>query len=516
MSNGLTRGKVAKNILLVLVLFILVLTISPQNVLAEETRRVNASEILENITRGVPVEINNNSIIIGDLDVSVIRDDLDPIKIDGIKKWIVKSPISIEDSTIQGKVNFNPIYFNENVVFKNVTFEDEADFWYASFNKTAEFSKSTFKDKADFKNATFNKYAAFDFVTFDDATFCNALFVEKANFHNSNFNDFAYFFNATFNNSAGFQWATFNDAVIFKHATFNCYATFMDATFNKAYFDFAKFNETANFINTEFNDEANFQNALFNDTAYFILARFKDRAYFTNASFENKVNFSEADIFLTMKIRWSQLEGKLVYDGYFYQSLIRNFETLGQSEDANDAYYKYKVEKRKHINIKSLRGLGRRPLEFLFLDLSCGYGVKPLNPLGWAVFFIGVFAIFYWIIEVEGRWKRLHEHVKDKWKGSAEFLYGLIKGKENKKLGSDSSLKDKLKRFWEFFKDRGKRTLKFLFLSVSIFTTLGKWTNWKPAEGHETWFHFFVIIEVFLGWIIMVLFIISLTMTWIR
>jgi len=512
MSNCLTRGRVAKNLLLVLVFFILILTISPQNALAEENNQVNASEILLNISRGELVKYTNY-VIIGDLDVRKIWKDLKIVEKEDIKWRVVESQIRIRDSTIQGGVNFNPIYFNNTIEFNNVTFEGRASFSYAVFTKQPDFQKSTFKEEADFghanfsegasfnsvkfndaefTDATFNNYANFGSATFDDdATFRNAIFVKEANFCNCAFNEFTNFFNATFNNLARFQWATFNGPVSFKNATFN---------------------DTANFPDVKFNDEAHFHNARFNDTTEFGFAKFKDRAYFTNASFENNADFSEADIFLTMKIRWSQLEGKLVYNDYFYQSLIRNFETLGLSNDTNDAYYKYKVEKRRHMPIFGLR----RPLEFIFLDLSCGYGVKPLNPLGWAVFFIGVFAIFYWLIEVEGRWKRLHEHVKDKWKGSAEFLCGLIKGKENKKSRSDSSLKDRLKGLWVFLKDRCGRSLKFLFLSVSIFTTLGLLNNWKPAEKYKNCFRIGAIVEVFLGWLIMVLFIISLTMTWIR
>ena len=493
MSYGLMRGKVAKIILLVLVLFILILTTSSQNVLAEETRRVNASEILVNISRGEPVEVTNR-VIIGDLDVSEIRDNLTEIEIEGKERRIVESPIKIRHSIIQGDVNFNPIYFNNTVKFINVTFNGRASFIYAVFNKQPDFQESTFKEEADFwhatfnkgafferakiksasfNNASFNKSAFFDFTTFDGlTTFRNAIFVEEAKFYASNFNDLTTFRNATFNNLAFFQLATFNGVVIFKNATFNGYANFIRATFNKAEadFEFAKFMQTVNFYHTEFNSEAHFQNARFNDTTYFSLAKFKDRAYFTDASFNDTVDFSEADIFLTMKINWSQLEGKLVYNGYFYQVLIRNFETLGQSEDANDAYYKYKVEKRKHMPIFGLR----RPLEFIFLDLSCGYGVKPLRPIEWAGIIIGLFSIFYWRIE----------------------------DKENKKSKSDSSLKD--------------RILKFVFLSVSIFTTLGYWNKWKPAKNHETKFRIGAIIEALLGWIIMTLFVISLTMTWIR
>ena len=415
-------------------------------------------------------------IIIGDLDISDWRKDLEEIEVTGIPRKVVESPIEIRYSTIHGNVNFNPTYFNNTVVFDNVIFEDSVSFFYAVFDKTTVFQDSTFKDKADFgeatfnegahfsrvkfndarfRNATFNNYTSFDFATFDGrTTFCNAIFVKEADFYGCTFSEFTYFFNATFNNLARFQWATFNGAVSFRGATFN---------------------GTANFCRASFNGEVHAQSANFNDIAYFVLAKFKDRVYFTDASFKDNVDFSDADIFLTMKIRWSQLDGRLTYNDYFYQSLIRNFETLGQSEDANDAYYEYRVVKRKHL--KSPLDSIRRLLEFIFLDIFCGYGVKPLRAIRWAIIFIGLFSVFYW----------------------------LIGDKRNNESKSDSSLKGRWERFWEF-----------VFLSVSIFTTLGYWNKWKPAKNHETKFRIGVITEGFLGWLIMVLFIISLTMTWIR
>ncbi|MBE0516661.1 MAG: hypothetical protein IBX41_04620, partial [Methanophagales archaeon] len=178
-------------------------------------------------------------------------------------------------------------------------------------------------------------------------------------------------------------------------------------------------------------------------------------------------------------------------------------------------YYAYHVEKRKHAQSTFDRFI-RRPLEWFFLDTWCGYGVKPLNPILWAIGFIGSFAFLYWWIEVEGRWKSLRASVKNGVKRLEKFVYRLIKCKENEKSATDSSLMRGQKRLSGSLKDRLKRVLEFVFLSVSIFTTHGKWNDWEPAEKNKPWFSFFAIIEVLLGWILMTLFIISLTLTWIR
>ena len=149
-----------------------------------------------------------------------------------------------------------------------------------------------------------------------------------------------------------FDGAEFTDVAQFKRTTFNGPAGFSDASFNIVYFDFANFTGTANFSNTDFNGEASFAETRFYDTANFSLAKFKERSYFLRAYFNKTVDFTGTYILL-MNVEWSQLEGKLVYDSYFYQSLIRNFEVLGQPKDANAAYYRYKVEKRNRIDTKS-------------------------------------------------------------------------------------------------------------------------------------------------------------------
>jgi len=578
MSNCLTRGKVAKNILLVLVLFILILTILPQNVLAEETRRVNASDILEKIEKGVLVA-EEDCIIMGDLDLGKIRANLSSITVNRRKLSKVDKPVSIKNSIIKGNVNFNDCYFSNSIGFDGTTFTGTANFEKTVFNRSADFEKAnfsfdanfmitTFNKLADFRNVNFTGRAQFDYATFnwlawfskahfydeanlddvkfyDEVEFNNVFFKSVAAFRWSEFYDKLQFNNATFNEDAQFDKAKFNDKVEFrdhtkfnetasfrdatftmladfedaqfskkadftdtefngdakfKSATFNGYVNFTDVTFNKAYFEGAKFNKTIDFSNTDFNDEAHFSNATFNDTIKFNLAKFKDRSFFLNTSFKDDVDFTGTYIQL-MNIEWSQLKGKLVYDDYFYQSLIRNFETLGLFGDADDAYYEYRKIKQSQKEWEDYT-----KYTDAFSEYICGYGVKPLIPIIWAVIIIGGFSVVYWCIEVEGRWGRLGASIKDRGKRLWRVVFlGKWNSGKNKKLKSDSPLKDRLSRL-----------LKFVFLSVSIFTTLGKWTNWKPAEKNEKWFHFFAIIEVFLGWIIMVLFVISLTMTWIR
>ena len=72
-------------------------------------------------------------------------------------------------------------------------------------------------------------------------------------------------------------------------------------------------------------------------------------------------------------------------------------------------------------------------------------------------------------------------------------------------------------------KDRRKSDNGFsgcFFLSVCIFTTLGKWNSkwcdWEANKESQYSFRRAAIAEVFLGWIIMTLFVISLTVTYTK
>ena len=454
MSYRLTRRTRAKTILVALALIVLVITLLPQNVAASETREViNASEILGKISRGEPVEYVDY-IIIGDLDVSDLRKDLEEIEVKGIPKRVVESEISIRNSKIEGTVNFNPIYFNNTVEFENVIFESGVSFFYANFDKRTNFHKSTFKSSADFGHATFNDIAYFDGIDFSaDVDFRNVTFNNAARFGFSNvygdytvfdntfFNKSTHFTrftvtgytqctNVTFNDSVDFRWASFGRTVLFREARFNGPADFLWVTFDgPVSFDNVVFKAPVNFVLATFSDTASFQNARFNDTADFSLAKFREESFFQVDSFEKEVDFTGTYILL-MHVEWSELEGKLVYDEYFYQSLIRNFESLGSVDESNEAYYAYHVEKRKRIQSPS-----KRLLEYLFLDRSCGYGVKPWRALISGGVVIIFFTVFYWAIKEKSAW----------------------------------------------FED--KRFRDSLFVSCCIFTSLGKWSskwfNWE-------------------------------------
>ena len=100
-----------------------------------------------------------------------------------------------------------------------------------------------------------------------------------------------------------------------------------------------------------------------------------------------KINLNESD-YQSIKISWNSLKNDvLIFDGATYIRLIKNFKEIERFDDADDAYYEYREQKRKTEG-----GLW----DYLIWVIS-GYGVKPLRPIGIGLAIIMVFPLIYWL-----------------------------------------------------------------------------------------------------------------------
>ncbi|HJH26952.1 MAG TPA: hypothetical protein C5S37_09345 [Methanophagales archaeon] len=408
--------------------------------------------------------------------------------------------------------DFNFVHFNGVVHFYGTCFYNDAQFTGTVFNNKTWFHSTVFNgftsfncdfmNHTYFQNATFNGIVIFnkDFhavANFADVKFNDRVefkdyfkFNENALFCDATFTGLADFENARFMKDADFSNAEFNDEAKFKKVTFNGNASFMDAIFTKAYFDFAKFNKSANFINTNFNDKAKFKGVTFNGYASFTDATFT-KAYFEGATF-TKIDFRYVD-FEIIEINWSQLKGKLIYSGRLYQALIKNFKALEQFEDADDAYYEYRKIKQSQKEWGDYT-----KYTDAFSKCICGYGVKPHRAPLFGILIILLFSLGY-------------------------YQTGAIKQTCSKVFPKPKN------RFWKLVDEIMKQFLKnhkryknALYFSASTFLALSH-GDWYPTakflkigKVEICRFRTTAIIETFLGWIILVLFVISLTMTWIR
>lgn len=141
----------------------------------EPKKTVPASEVLVMIRSSQPVAYDHVTVT-GNLNLS---------------KLIVRAPIRINDSVIDGIVNFSGTVLNSSADFRFSKFNGPVDFWGARLNSPVYFYRSTFNDDVYFVFAAFNI---------------------PADFYGTTFNSPAHFFGTTFNSSANFVGSTFNSA----------------------------------------------------------------------------------------------------------------------------------------------------------------------------------------------------------------------------------------------------------------------------------------------------------------
>jgi hypothetical protein len=411
-----------------------------------ELNEVNSSDIMANLTSGLPVKYNH-VIVKGDLDIDELnlstipikrREELKTLGEMGLSNDVklITSPITIYNSTIEGfvnfdnaffsgkirfiktdfnkSVNFKGSYFNETADFEDSQFFEDIDLSYSNFAKDARFKRSKFNKLADFRwsilggtefkeisfresqfngdayfwGSIFNNTAVFSGSNFEKvAYFREVIFRSNAHFIQSNFND-AYFMNSTFNKAADFKKSQFNGRASFWKSLFNGNASFWSSTFNKSV-DFKELNfiGPSNFRGSSFIDSVDFSGSHFLGDASFSESLFNNEAYLMGTTFENDLNLTLAK-YKALYIRWSNINS-LDYDDSAYLSLIDNFKRLGFFMDANNCYYRYRIDRRQDLPTHY------RPIDWILMAFY-GYGTKPEYPLAWAVFIIFISGYFFY------------------------------------------------------------------------------------------------------------------------
>lgn len=226
-------------------------------------KTINASEIETAIKSGKDVSYENVTII-GVLDLTSAREDLPNLP--KLKKW------NMGDNTIETthgvNISFinctfdNAVYayfhddkikwtdgnsyytfvahFDDDVIFKNCTFEDRAWFKYSEFDGNADFSGTSFFESNTFKYAEFSQ----------KANFANTNFEDDNSFKYSNFSTFVSFENAVFDEEAVFKYAEFEKGVSFENAKFKDDLNFKYVDIDGEYID--KNMTVRGYVNTKY------------------------------------------------------------------------------------------------------------------------------------------------------------------------------------------------------------------------------------------------------------------------
>ncbi len=208
------------------------------------------------------------------------------------------------------------------------------------------------------------------------------------------------------------EYSVIKGNVFFDHSAFSGLVDFDGTVFNEAAnFSDSQFQEDAGFSESQFQGEANFSRAHFATEANFSRARFND-ADFGRAAFHRNLNLTNAKLYtlrlsdavfaegsyLYLKdfnfnrivVRWNSIRDHLPFNGSVYLTLTRNFRILEQFEDQDNCYYQYRKEKQaRHSRLfpKLIDSLAW---------LSCGYGVRPSHTVLLSMALILLFTGIFW------------------------------------------------------------------------------------------------------------------------
>jgi len=208
------------------------------------------------------------------------------------------------------------------------------------------------------------------------------------------------------------EYSVIKGDVFFDHSSFSRLVDFDGTVFTKAAnFSDSQFQEDAGFSEAEFHGEASFPRAHFRTEANFSRTRFND-ADFGRAKFDKNFNLANAKMytlrlsdaqfpdgsniylkdcnFNRIAVRWNTVKAHLPYNGSVYLALTKNFRNLEQFEDEDDCYYQYRKEKQAR-NTKAIPRLLDR-----LVWLSCGYGVRPSHTVLLSIAIILLFTGIFW------------------------------------------------------------------------------------------------------------------------
>ena len=423
---------------------------------ASYERVVNSSEIIEKIRMNLPV-IYDDVIIRGDLNLSdlglpIIHVDRTLINIvSGLSENATKinSLIRINNSLIEGITNFNNCFFNYSITFKNTLFKERFTIEGSLFARVVNFQDSEFSNRVLFRDAWFKKEICFNNVIFADRTdFSGSQFDGDTAFVDANFKNTTTFLDSKFNGDAHFDSCQFSRDTIFSSSAFgiSCFNKFSD-------FSRSVFNESAQFNNIVFANTVDFRDTIFYGSLNLESSLFTSDVLFQNATFMGEINLKRTR-WTKLFVRFDSIKDSIAYDPTAYQLLIKDFNDLGYTDDANNCYFQFMKQQLKHRNPMD------NPLSFLF-DLSAyvfyGYGIKVTYPIFWSLLSVVIFGDY---------WRR--NGVEDPFRFSATLF---ISGTKFFVEPPDREIK--YKGFWLMDMFRIEKILGTIF-SVLLFLTLSR------------------------------------------
>jgi hypothetical protein len=262
--------------------------------------------------------------------------------------------------------------------------------------------KTRFSGIVNFSNSSFLHDSVFRDSQFESETdFENVKFLTITSFSNAKFNEITDFSGAVFSELADFGNIHFKKTIVYDNVVFCEYTSFKEA----------QFCELASFCGSEFKGEVSFCGANFCKDITFSEAKFEGFSNFEQTRFLGNlnlisartqyVNFSDSKFNKKLllenfesrriNVRWHQIERSLSYSDMSYLNLIKNFKNLGFFNDADKCYYQYRRESQKRAAWSEIKKYS----DILAL-VSYGYGVHPFRALLFGLCIMTFFAIIFW------------------------------------------------------------------------------------------------------------------------
>ena len=344
-----------------------------------------------------------------------------------LQNTTIKYPVILQDCILQDVV-LDDVVFARTVDFSNTQFLGkatfrktqfaEAQFTKAEFVDGADFTKAHFTEDVHFHTANFKKFVTFNRAIFDDkAVFTRTRFERGAKFNESLFHNITSFNDITCEHRFYMDNCTFENEVSFSNAVFDHIAEFNGSQFkNITKFKGTKFNQWVSFNESTIEDDFILKSTSISGDLTFNSAIIKGVIDFTSICAEKNVNFKDTKIekdaqfyfldayFGRLFMTIAQLNGHLgnhINKKYRiackeYGLLKNNFREINEYTSEDWAYLWEKRMARHSYSSHNLYGQFKRFFDWLILDLTCGYGTKPINILLTSLVSIFFFSLIYY------------------------------------------------------------------------------------------------------------------------
>ena len=363
---------------------------------ADDLKEVPASDILDKIKEGLPVNYDNIKMI-NILDISGLN----------LPRRHITSSIKLTNSELDGIAGFSNAIFEHGVNFNGSKFNSDADFGGSQFIGTADFEGSQFSGSALFcgakikikdqtihaqkileaievglgvdcdnviiaddmdlnrlkhverkKGRIFRHFQNREFygrcgdglkVINSSLEFNNTTFLGKLNFSCCQFKNDVDFWICALNRDAVFERSLFCGNAQLNRVNFQKYSIFSGAQFCRDAefwgsifslgpdFSFAGFKSSANFWKAEFKDDADFRNATFNGEVSFECAKINSMDLDAKFKEDSTITLRESN-FHTLRVPWNLIKDRLKYSATTVSSkmLIDDLTYLSLTKKYNE------------------------------------------------------------------------------------------------------------------------------------------------------------------------------------